>query len=294
MSPQWWQQQDLPPGPAGTWPESPVASKHSPNWHTQQSMLPPHPAHGAHTGPHMGHTRTLHRAHMGHTWGPTQGTHEHSHRVHTGRTRGSTKGTHGAHTDTRTGCTQGAHGAPQRAYTGLHKGHTWGSTKGTHRAYMGHTRGPTQGAHGVHTGCTRTLTQDAEKSQEALLLPRVLPGEHPTKTGGRRAERAAGTHLAQAGSGELAHGVGAGVAGQQWMRPRGHSLVAVQVPHKPTAEEGRGALELHPPHLEVHACGEGEKLPLSSARRPHGESTPPGTAHVAIQGAGAGATGNRR
>lgn len=72
----------------------------------------------------------------------------------------------------------------------------------------------------------------------------------PTGKGGAGAE----AHLAQAGPGELAHGVaGAGQAGQEQVGPRGGGQVAVQeVLHQPAAEEGRGAPELHPLHLEVH------------------------------------------
>lgn len=45
---------------------------------------------------------------------------------------------------------------------------------------------------------------------------------------------------------------GAGPAGQEQAGPRGWSLGAMQVSHQPAAEEGRGALELHPLHLKVH------------------------------------------
>lgn len=45
---------------------------------------------------------------------------------------------------------------------------------------------------------------------------------------------------------------GTGPAGQEQAGPRGWGLGAVQVSHEPAAEEGRGALELHPLHLKVH------------------------------------------
>lgn len=72
----------------------------------------------------------------------------------------------------------------------------------------------------------------------------------PTQKGGAVAE----AHLAPAGPGELTHGVaGAGQAGQEQVGPWGRGQVAVQkVLHQPAAEEGRGAPELHPLHLEVH------------------------------------------
>lgn len=92
---------------------------------------------------------------------------------------------------------------------------------------------------------------------------------------GTRQELNTDPHLPYAGSRKLAHGVaGAGQAGQEQARPRGRVPVAVQqVFHEPAAEQGRGALELHPLHLKLHTWRGGE-VSTAAVAQPRMHSPP--------------------